>query len=94
MYNSQNVTTIDFSTARGNLSQIINNVYLNREAVVITKRNIPLVRIIKEEESFPIANKTLKSPLFGIWKNDKRSAVTIANELKRKSWKNLKKYAY
>ena len=93
MYNYpfSTTTTVDFSEARSNLSQILNKIYFDRGEVVITKRKIPIAVISRYEEKqmVPVVKKNLDSPLFGIWKKDKRSAVTIANGLRKKMWRGV-----
>lgn len=83
---------LNISGARQNLSKLLENIYFQGEDVLITKNNIPLVRItaisrtgkqIKERKIIPQA--------FGIWKDIKGDTVKIAQELRKASW--VGKYA-
>ena len=79
-----NYTTLDISTARKKISQIIDNVYFSGETYLITKRNIPLAKISKIKANEELTGKkTLDLKLFGILK-DKKSSVKIASSLRKK----------
>lgn len=81
---------VDVSSARQNLSKLIDSVYLNGETVVIAKRNIPLVKIIRVDQAKDvplIEPKSLDLSLFGILKNKKQSAIAIANQIRNESWR-------
>jgi antitoxin (DNA-binding transcriptional repressor) of toxin-antitoxin stability system len=41
------LTTVDLTTARKNLSQLVHQIYMQDTSVVIAKHNIPLVKIVK-----------------------------------------------
>lgn len=87
MYN-----TIDISTARKTLSQIINNVFLSGENYIITKRNIPLAKVVKvdlEKESPYFKEKKLDLSLFGVIKDNKKTPVQISNTLRKKVWRRI-----
>lgn len=81
---------VDVSSARQNLSKLIDSVYLGGETVVIAKRNIPLVKIIKVDQLKDMLStepKSLDLSLFGILKNKKRNAIAIANQIRNDSWR-------
>lgn len=82
-----NFTLIDTTTARKNFSKIIENVFLRNESYVITKRNIPLVKIVKvEDNKYFVKEKEIDLSLFGVFKRKKTSAVDIARQLRQKNW--------
>lgn len=83
-----NYSFIDTTTARKNFAKIIENVFLRNESYVITKRNIPLVKIVRiEDNPYLVKEKQIDLSLFGIFKRRKTNSITIARQLRRKSWK-------
>ncbi len=80
---------VSFTHARKNLSNILNDVYLNGQEYVVTKRDIPLAVIQKVEGKKSKKDKERKLDLsaFGIWEDDKRSTLTIEKDLKKIAWK-------
>ena len=76
---------LDISTARSILSELVDKVYLKGEDVVITKRNIPLVRIapLKEKEE----ERVIDLSLFGLWKDKSEDSLTLEKKLRTKTWK-------
>lgn len=80
---------IDISSARKNLSKIVDQVYLDDRSFVIAKRNIPIVKIVKfkltEEKTLPV-KKTLDLSLFGLLAGKKQGSVALAKDLRVKTW--------
>lgn len=83
-----NLNTVDISTARREFSRILDKVFFDRQIYVIMKRNIPIVKMIKADETMvkTIKTKLLDTSLFGIWKDKKAKTTTIAYNLRKKSW--------
>lgn len=90
---------IDFTTARNNFSSVVNDANINGTTYLVTKRNIPVVRIQRLTtlnkksltESKPkkpnIKKRNIKFiHVKGIWDTDPRSSVELARYLRKKAW--------
>lgn len=79
---------IGISTARKQLSKIVDSVYLEDREYIIIKGNIPLARISKVDigkTTRAVRKKDLDTSLFGIL-NSKKDSITLAKELRIKAW--------
>lgn len=79
-----NPITLDITTARSTLSDLIEKIYLKGGEVIITKRNIPLAKItpLKEKEE----ERVIDLSLFGLWKNEVKDSLIIEKELRTQAW--------
>lgn len=83
---------LNISDARQNLSKLLENIYFQGEEVLITKNNIPLVKITAIGKSEKLVKERKIVPgAFGMWKTLKDDTVKIAQELRKESW--VGKYA-
>lgn len=79
--------TVDISTARRTFSKIVDNVFLSGQTYFITKRNIPVAKITKIDFTATLVKeRSVDMSLFGILKS-KKSAVSIASNLRKKVWR-------
>lgn len=78
---------LNISDARQNLSKLLENIYFQGEEVLITKNNIPLVKITAIGKAAKLAKERKIIPqAFGIWKDMKDDTVKIAQDLRKDSW--------
>lgn len=81
--------TVNLSTARKNLSKILDEVFIKDKTYIITKGSIPVVKLVKVNmDSIKKSERKRKvdTRLFGYWKSDKRSSIKIEKELRLKAW--------
>lgn len=84
-----NYSVIDISSARKSFSKIVDSVFLSGQTYLITKRNIPVAKITTLDHFPSLAvKKTVDLSLFGIIKN-KKNAVVLASDLRKKAWKRV-----
>lgn len=91
----QKTTQIDISTARKQLARLVNVSYMQGESFILTKRNIPVAKIVPlEPEDTMHTTQTIQldTELFGILKNDARfpqekTSADIAKSLRDGSWR-------
>lgn len=89
---------INISQARENLPKLINDVFLESKSYLITKRGIPMVKIIKVDKLRPqrkIKSRKNKEKVIklirkikGVWNENKwknKSSVEIVNFLRERS---------
>ncbi|OGK08690.1 hypothetical protein A2767_01315 [Candidatus Roizmanbacteria bacterium RIFCSPHIGHO2_01_FULL_35_10] len=86
-----NYSAVDISEARKNLSKLVDKAYLTGEIFILLKRNIPLVKISRVDTDVIAAKeeKKIDLSLFGVFRDKRSSAVSIASNLRKKSWKRL-----
>jgi len=80
--------TIDVSQARKELSSLMEAVYFEKQNFVLARRGIPMVRLVPVDklEGKKTSKKKIDTPLFGIWKSDKKSTPFLAKKLREKAW--------
>lgn len=89
---SDGTQVVDLTTARKNLSRIVDEVFLEGTSVVIAKRNIPLAKLVgvsNKANSKKVSKKKKKidDSLFGIWKGRGKSTLELTEELRKKAWR-------
>ena len=85
---------IDFTTARNNFSGVVNDANINGTTYLVTKRNIPVVRIQRLTtlnkkvliELKPKKRNIKFTHVKGIWDTDPRSSVELAEYLSKMAW--------
>lgn len=83
---------LNISDARQNFSKVLENIYFQGEEVLITKNNIPLVKITAIGKTAKLAKeRKIIAQAFGIWKDIKGNTADIARQLRKESW--VGKYA-
>lgn len=83
------VHKLNFTEARSKFSDILDRVFLKDEVYIIYKGKIPVGQVNKVQDNMKKAEtktKKLDLSLFGTWKKDKRSALSIEKDLKNKAW--------
>lgn len=79
--------TIDISSARANLSTLVDDSYKTGKSFVITKRNIPVAKIVglRDRGESERKSREIDLTLYGIMQ-DSRSTIEIADDLRQKAW--------
>ncbi|MBU1110286.1 hypothetical protein KKB83_01570 [Patescibacteria group bacterium] len=90
MYNNLGLEPIvDISSVRKELSKLVDSVYFNNKSFIIAKRNIPVAKVVKfypaKEKVLP-GKKKLNLSLFGLLKNERKTAAALAADYRKTSW--------